>query len=215
MFFKYTLRLALFYVFRTGTQVSLGKLANISFRSNLIYISQGIKRRNSLISKICHFVVGSEMSLVDENWYKQFVGQKHPPFDCKHHNYHITFPSVTVRMPWSFTHAILLSCTLHLSHIISLCLSAIWLSPTLFSSHIKKPRILSLIINCFNKVVWCASHCFTYKRLITILGKFQIFWLHWGKLHLGKLHLGNVVFLRTSNIRQIFLSQREKNANSF
>jgi hypothetical protein len=109
------------------------------------------------------------MSLIDKNCYKQFVGRKRPPFDCKHPNYHIKFPSVFCenvlifhpRYP-SLLHA------LSLTHFLSLSLRFLALSHSV-SSHIKTLRILYLIINCFKKVVLHTSHCFTCVRLITII----------------------------------------------
>ncbi len=113
------------------------------------------------------------MSLIDENRYKQFVGWKRPPFDCKHPNYHTKFLSVFCenvlifhpRYP-SLLHA------LSLTHFLSLSLRFLALSHSV-SSHIKTLRILYLIINCFKKVVLHTSRCFTCDRLITIIEYFR------------------------------------------
>jgi hypothetical protein len=69
------------------------------------------------------------------------------------------------------THAILLSRKLSLSHSfsfsVSKLVSSLPLTP-LYPSRIKAHNILSSVIIDFNKIIWDASCCFTYKRLITI-----------------------------------------------
>ncbi len=66
------------------------------------------------------------------------------------------------------THAILLSHKFSLSHFLLLCLSARYLFPPFYPSHIKAHNILSWVMIVFNKVVWHTPCCFTYERLITI-----------------------------------------------